>query len=259
MCMLILKRAYLLRSFHSQINDLIQLPLTKIKDGKSTWAHKWLRTWVTTINKLMVHEPNLDVAALVGPWVHQLVEYSHLSQGICSDCPSPGWPCWVRPEVNDHNSRNSKSGQLLSQKAQSVRNIMQHFDKEAREALIAYTIEIGHENTGWTDDNLSSKKILPGFQLFGRIHRNQAVNFGYRWAIHPPFFPILFCLKPTSKCIDPVPCSMPCSMPNLQTCPGSSAMRVLYGKLVARSPRRAIGWWHLLSTIRGLDSVICSK
>lgn len=54
-------------------------------------------------------------------------------------------------------------------KAQAVRNIMEHFDREARKLLIDYTVNVGHENTPWTDDNLSSKKCLPGFQFLGVI------------------------------------------------------------------------------------------
>ena len=259
MCMLILKRAYLLRSFHSQINDLIQLPLTKIKDGKSTWAHKWLRTWVTTINKLHGARAELRCGSIGGPLSSSAGWIFPLKSGDLLRLPQP-WLTLLSPTWGERSQQQEleewptpvaegtvrpKHHATFRQGGTRGTHCLHHWDRA--------------RNTGWTDDNLSSKKILPGFQLFGRIHRNQAVNFGYRWAIHPPFFPILFCLKPTSKCIDPVPCSMPCSMPNLQTCPGSSAMRVLYGNLVARSPRRAIGWWHLLSTIRGLDGVICSK
>ena len=68
-------------------------------------------------------------------------------------------------QVAENNKRNSKSGQLLAQKAQAVKNIMQDYDPEARDLLIQYTIEIGHEQTPWTDDNLSSKKCLPGYQF----------------------------------------------------------------------------------------------
>jgi hypothetical protein len=52
-------------------------------------------------------------------------------------------------------------------KAQAVKNIMESFDRDARNAIIEYTIRVGHEGTPWTDDNLSSKKTLPGFQLLG--------------------------------------------------------------------------------------------
>ncbi|CAK9055719.1 unnamed protein product [Durusdinium trenchii] len=68
-------------------------------------------------------------------------------------------------EVRDNNRQASKTGQLLGMKAQAVRNIMEHFDREARKLLIDYTVNVGHENTPWTDDNLSSKKCLPGFQF----------------------------------------------------------------------------------------------
>ena len=71
-------------------------------------------------------------------------------------------------EVRDNNRMNSKNGQLLGMKAQSVKNIMEHFDQDARQAIIDYTVNVGHENTPWTDDNLSSKKCLPGFQLLGK-------------------------------------------------------------------------------------------
>ena len=42
---------------------------------------------------------------------------------------------------------------------------MQHFDGEAREAIIQFTLERGSEDTPWQDDCLSTKKALPGFQL----------------------------------------------------------------------------------------------
>ena len=67
-------------------------------------------------------------------------------------------------QVRDHNKQNSKTGQLLGAKAQAGRNIMEHFDKDAREAIINYCVQCGCENTPWTDDTLSSKKCLPGYQ-----------------------------------------------------------------------------------------------
>ncbi|CAK9014882.1 Uncharacterized protein SCF082_LOCUS12523, partial [Durusdinium trenchii] len=87
----------------------------------------------------MTHEPNLDVAQL----------------------------------VRDNNRQASKTGQLLGMKAQAVRNIMEHFDREARKLLIDYTVNVGHENTPWTDDNLSSKKFKsnagPVWQARGKV------------------------------------------------------------------------------------------
>lgn len=79
-------------------------------------------------------------------------------------------------QVSEHNKRNAKGGQLLGQKAQAVRNILEHYDAEARDLLISFSIELGHEQTPWTDDCLSSKKCLPGYQPFVRSkHVDQKV------------------------------------------------------------------------------------
>ena len=50
--------------------------------------------------------------------------------------------------------------------AMAGKNVMEHSDKEARDLLISYTIETGLDATPWTDDDLSSKKCLPGHQFF---------------------------------------------------------------------------------------------
>ncbi|CAK9032260.1 unnamed protein product [Durusdinium trenchii] len=67
--------------------------------------------------------------------------------------------------VQQNNSRSTRAGQLLGQKAQSVRNVMEFYDPKALESIIAFTVEVGTEQTPWSDESLSSKKCLPGFQF----------------------------------------------------------------------------------------------
>lgn len=66
--------------------------------------------------------------------------------------------------MQQNNSRSTRAGQLLGQKAQSVRNVMEFYDPKALESIIAFTVEVGTEQTPWSDESLSSKKCLPGFQ-----------------------------------------------------------------------------------------------
>ena len=71
---------------------------------------------------------------------------------------------FIAAQIRQNNSQNSKAGQLLGSKATSVRNIMEHYDAEAVRAIIQYTLEVGHEQSPWSDDSLSSKKCVPGYQ-----------------------------------------------------------------------------------------------
>ena len=42
---------------------------------------------------------------------------------------------------------------------------MDFYDPAALDAIVAFTVEVGIDQTPWSDECLSSKKCLPGFQL----------------------------------------------------------------------------------------------
>ena len=60
------------------------------------------------------------------------------------------------------NAQASKTMQVNGAKAQSVRNIMS-MPTMAKESLSNHVGEFGWDQSAWSDDTLSSKKLLPGY------------------------------------------------------------------------------------------------
>ena len=69
--------------------------------------------------------------------------------------------------MKDHNSNSTKSGQLIGSKAQAVKNILNQVPPPVKKLIVDYSVEVGFEQTPWSDDSLGSKKWLPGFVLPG--------------------------------------------------------------------------------------------
>ena len=142
-------------------------------------------TWVTTINNLKMHEHNLDVAELVpcsadsSSWFYLCVPGP--MNLLFLACHLSLLPVSCISEIRQNNSRNARAGQLLGTKAAAVRCIMEQYDPQAVTAIINYTLENGHENTPWSDDSLSSKKCLPGFQCLAL----PVMNYEWLWNITP--------------------------------------------------------------------------
>ena len=57
----------------------------------------------------------------------------------------------------------------MGSKAQAVKNILNNVPAKCLKLIVDYTVEVGYENTPWSDDCLGSKKWLTGFQHFVQI------------------------------------------------------------------------------------------
>ena len=73
-------------------------------------------------------------------------------------------------QVRDHNAGSSKAGQLVGSKAQAVKNILNNVPSQVLKLIVEYTVEVGYENTPWSDDCLGSKKWLTGYQCLNIIY-----------------------------------------------------------------------------------------
>jgi len=69
----------------------------------------------------------------------------------------------VTDVIKKHNSTNTKQAQLLSQKATAVRNLLDNIPKDTLSKIYDHTQQFGWDQCAFSDDSLSSKKILPNF------------------------------------------------------------------------------------------------
>ena len=65
--------------------------------------------------------------------------------------------------ISRFNLTVAKSSQLVGTKANTVANLLFHFDEELVSLLQSHVSKYGWENCALSDDNLSSKKILPNY------------------------------------------------------------------------------------------------
>ena len=79
--------------------------------------------------------------------------------------------------MNQHNAGASLAGQLKGVKAQSVKNLMDLVPPEGLAVVDMHVKQFGWENCALTDEVVSDKKWLPGYQSWRWVVGTSCLQF----------------------------------------------------------------------------------
>jgi len=65
--------------------------------------------------------------------------------------------------IKTWNGQCTQALQIVGRKAQALKNLFEHFPEKALDVLTEMVSTFGWEESGWTEDGLASKRILPGY------------------------------------------------------------------------------------------------